>query len=638
MPNCSLLPLRKLILLLSLGLSSLLLSARPAAAQEADVPGVTTLGDSTQVQRFRLADAYFRAGQFERAITLLEDLYAGAPQTFAFYEKLKTSYENVKRYDDAIRLVEARMEGGSANPVLLSEKASLLYLKGDEEAAFQTWDDALATDPENASVYRAVYQSMLSQRLFEEAAAVLERGRKALDDKQLFQRDLAYLYSLSGEPARAMDEYLALLEDDERQLGFVQNRLSRFTEGGGNALDESIAAAKRAVRKRPLNRAYRELLAWLHLEADQYRAAYDVYRAIDRLEKEEGRVLFGFALLAADADAYEVALDAYDEILRRYPDSPAAPEALFGLGQMHERWGEETGEAALSATGDPTAAPHYEEALATYRRFLLTYPTHPYYPDVLRRIGRLQLDVFLQLGQADSTLNAVIERYGRSPAAEQAAYDLGRIALLQGDLGTARLAFSRLEEELRLGELAEQARYELALLHFYQGEFDAALTLARALNENTSTDIANDAIELKVLIAENQGPDSLSVPLGRYAHARLLLRRHDAQAALDTLDVLLSKSGNHPLADEARFLRARALRESQQTEAALAALREFPLIHPQSYLADQSLFLAAEIQGEELNDADGAIKTYTQLLADYPGSLFAQEARARIRRLRGDTL
>ncbi|MGI9174210.1 MAG: tetratricopeptide repeat protein, partial [Rhodothermales bacterium] len=126
--------------------------------------------------------------------------------------------------------------------------------------------------------------------------------------------------------------------------------------------------------------------------------------------------------------------------------------------------------------------------------------------------------------------------------------------------------------------------------------------------------------------------------LGRYAHARLLLRQHQPQAALDTLDVLLAEVGNHPLADEACFLRARALREARQTEAALAALREFPLIHPESYLADQSLFLAAEIQEEEQSDVDGAIKTYTQLLADYPGSLFAQEARVRIRRLRGDTL
>ena len=630
MPIRSGLRLLKLVLLLSLGLFTV---PPPAASAQESGPAP----DTTQVQRFRLAEDYFRAGQFERAIMLLEDLYAASPETYAFYDKLKQSYEHVKRYDDAIRLVEARM-GNGTNPVLLAEKASLLYLKGDEAAAFQAWDEALATDPENAGVYRAVYRSMAEQRLFHEAAERLERGREVMGEKQLFRRDLAYLYSLTGRHAEAMDEYLALLDRDERQLGFVQNRLARFTEGGGDVLGESIRATKRAVRKKPLNRAYRELLAWLHLEADQYRAAYDVYRAIDRLEKEEGRVLFAFAGLAADAEAYDVALDAHDEILRRYPDSPAAPEALYGLAKMHARWAEETGETALSATGDRVAAPHYEQALETYRRFLQAHPTHPYYPDVLRSIGRLQLDVFFQLDQAERTLREVVRRYARSPAAEQAAYDLGRIALLRGDLDAARLAFSRLEERLRLGELAEQARYERALLHFYEGEFEAALTLAAALNENTSTDIANDAIELKVLISENRGPDSLSVPLGRYARAKLLLRQHRPQAALDTLDVLLDQFGAHPLADDARFLRATALRQSRQTKAALAAFQEFPLIHPQSYLADQSLFLAAEIQEEELNEADAAIQTYTQLLTDYPGSLFVQEARARIRALRGDTL
>ncbi|MFB3131406.1 MAG: hypothetical protein ACE10K_02670, partial [Rhodothermales bacterium] len=60
---------------------------------------------------------------------------------------------------------------------------------------------------------------------------------------------------------QAMEEYLGLLAINERQLNYVRNRLSRSLEQEG-ALPAIIAVAERGVRKIPLNRGYRELLAW----------------------------------------------------------------------------------------------------------------------------------------------------------------------------------------------------------------------------------------------------------------------------------------------------------------------------------------------------------------------------------------
>ena len=73
-----------------------------------------------------------------------------------------------------------------------------------------------------------------------------------------------------------------------------------------------------------------------------------------------------------------------------------------------------------------------------------------------------------------------------------------------------------------------------------------------------------------------------------------------------------------------------------RAEEALAAFGELPLIHPQSPLADRSLFQAAEIQEQDLNNPEGALTTYTQILTHYPGSMLLPEVRFRIRALRGD--
>jgi len=591
--------------------------------------------DSTQIARFQLAESYLRGAQFDRAIALLEDLHTASPKTYVFFDRLRQAYEGVKRYDDAIRLIDERVRLIPATAALLAEKGRLLYLKGDEESAASAWNGAINANPASPNAYLSVYRSQMQLRLFDQAVKVLESGRVALKKEDLFQTDLAYLYGLTADYARSMTEYLRILGQNERQLGYVRSRLSRYSNQE-EALRVGTTVVERAVRKQPMNRVYRELLSWLYLEGGHYREAFSANQALDRLAQAHGNILFTFARQAADAGAYDVALDAYRVILARYPSAPIAPEAQRGIGEMFERRADKKGERIFDDDGRRLDAPDYDKALAAYRTFLRVYPRHPHYPDVLQRIGRLQQDIFMDLTAADSTLQDVAIRYPGTDAAFQAAYDLGRIAIQRDDLAEATLAFSRLADRLRTGELADRARYELALIHFYQGEFEATLALTQALQENTSADVANDAIELKVLVVENRGPDSLNTPLRQFASAKLLERRHQLPEAISTLDDLLQQSDNHPLDDDARFLRANLLRKIGRVPEALAAMLELPQIHPDSFLADRSLFAAAEIQERELNDRSAAIATYTRLLVEYPGSLLIPEARARIRQLRGE--
>ncbi len=49
--------------------------------------------------------------------------------------------------------------------------------------------------------------------------------------------------------------------------------------------------------------------------------------------------------------------------------------------------------------------------------------------------------------------------------------------------------------------------------------------------------------------------------------------------------------------------------------------------------ADNALFMLAELNENQLNNPDEAKVLYQKLLIDYPGSLFAVEARKRFREL-----
>jgi TolA-binding protein len=153
-----------------------------------------------------------------------------------------------------------------------------------------------------------------------------------------------------------------------------------------------------------------------------------------------------------------------------------------------------------------------------------------------------------------------------------------------------------------------------------------------ATNQNTSADVANDAIELKVLLRQNRGPDSLNTPLRLYAEARLQERQHRYDQSLATLDTLLSRFGRHSLADNARFLQAQTLQAAGDTSEAAEQFAQVPLMHPRSPFADRSLYERARLL-EAQNDLEGAVQSYNKLLEEYPKSLLAPDARTRMRDL-----
>lgn len=604
-----------LILLLTLVLTAP--GASPTRAQTAD---------STQLKRFQMADSYVRAGKFERAIALLEDLYAESPDNLSFFRKLKEAYESVKRYDDAIQLVEDRIDG-SPTPGLLSEKARLLHQQGNRKKASQVWDRALSLAPNRAETYRTVYQTLLDIRRFKKAIDVLTQGREALDRPAAFRTELAYLYGLSGQHEEAMREYVALLANSPQRLAFVRNRLQTFVEQG-EGTEASIEVLRTAVEEAPLNSAYRHLLAWLYMEQRDYAAAFDVYRAIDRLEEAQGRVLVRFARKAMDAQKYAVATEAYETVLDRHSGSDVAPRAQQALGDVYRQWAQAAPDSATVAQDSV----RYEQARQAYQTFLQTYPGNQRYPQVLLRLGTLELDVYRDLAQAESTLKQLVTDHAGTPAAAEGQYHLARIALFRNDLERARLLFTRLANNAQNSDLANKARFELARLQFYQGDFESALARTKAISQNTATDVANNAIELKVLLQENRGPDSLDTALRTYARARLSDRQHRYETALAALDSLIQNHPRHSLVDDARFRRAQVHLARHDTSAALSAFRALPKQHPRSPFADRSLFRIGTLL-EARGQRTAAVDVYNRLLSNYPASLRAGKARSRLRTL-----
>ncbi|MEM6783438.1 MAG: tetratricopeptide repeat protein [Bacteroidota bacterium] len=621
-----------------------------ASAQRPD-PNTTFLTDDRSVAaKFRLSDQLLRAGQVDRAIAILEDLHADDEESQPIYLKLKYAYVQLKRYDDAIALVTDRMERQGTSAALLGDLGSLHFQDNAPDLARATWERALSFAPDDTGTYRAVFAGMTQNRLYEEAASVLERGRVVLGQPGLFRSELAQAYDLAGDYASVAREYLSILQERPDRVQVIKNRFARSLD------DPEAAAAYResidtAIREAPLDLVFRDLSAWLALEQGDYRTAYDASRALDRLGTRDGQALLAFARSAQDAaaptaatsepitapdDALNLAEEAYLLVLEAYPTSPIAGAALYSLATLHEQRAQADNERAIDPDGTRVPAPNFEAALEGYQLYTHTFPRGPFAESALQRRAALYQTVFREYGQAETILRDLAGTSRDPETVAEARLALGTLAFLRDDLTRARIAFQQVEEEVRIGETAERARLELAQLDFYVGDLDGALSRVRAMNENTATQVANDAITLKLLLNEHRGPDSTDTALITYAEAARYVRQGRHTAALDVLDRLDGEFAQHAIADEAAFLRAEALRASGRTDEALVRLDALPSLFPRSYLGDRALFLRAQILEQDLGDYDAAREAYTNLLTRYPGSLLLPEARARIRTLRGD--
>ena len=604
-------------------LAALLLPALASAQvviRGGDLEGV---GDQ---QAYLLALQLLANGRTDEAIPLLEDLVAAEPDALPAWLKLSEAYTTARRFDDALRLVDARVARRGATVDLLAARAAALYRAGRTDEVDAAWRAAVALAPDDAQTYRTVASAVAELRLFGEAAGVLDAGRRALGDETLFRLERAHLYGLGLDYGAAAELYLDLLAEEPEYLPAVRARLTRLLDGDG-APAVFAAAVDRRIATDPLNRAFRELASWLALERGDYDAALDAVRALDRLEGEEGRALVAFAEQAEAAGAGGAAGRALDEALRRYPEGPAAGAALLSRARLWDAEAREGGAA--------------DSARAAYGAFLDRYPASPDGPAAALALADLLRDRFRDFDGAEARL-AYAARSRDEAVASRARLALGEVAVRRGDLDAARARFSDVDEGVRIGPLAEQARYELALVDFYEGLVFSALARVEALDENTAADASNDAIALRVTLGEtlnqDEPPEADLERLRTYARAALAFRRDLPAEALATLDSLdAAAPPEDALGDESLYLRAAVLRGAGRAAEAVETLDRLAESYPLSFFRDRALRVQAQALERDLDDPGGAADRWERLLELFPGSLYAPEARVELRRLRTET-
>jgi tetratricopeptide (TPR) repeat protein len=158
------------------------------------------------------------------------------------------------------------------------------------------------------------------------------------------------------------------------------------------------------------------------------------------------------------------------------------------------------------------------------------------------------------------------------------------------------------------------------------------------LKAATSKLIANDALELSLLITDNIEEDSVTIPLSMYAKADLLeFRNHDSEAlaVLDSISLLYPM---HSIADNVLFKKAEIYSKNGKFDLAATNYSLIIEKYPYDLLADDAMFNLAGLYENQLNNKGKAMELYEKILTQYPGSLYVVDARKHFRALRNDAV
>lgn len=579
----------------------------------------------------QLAAQYFQSGEYDKAALYYEKLYSKKPSTFYYNYLLKCLIE-IKDYKEAGKLIKKHMKNEQGNPVFLVDMGSLNKLEGDEAEAIKNFEKALKEMTGNAGESINLGNAFKNKEEFDYALKVYEKADKLLNGTYAFNVNVAEIHAIRGEFNKMIDQYILLAERGDNYIGQSQNLLSiniNFEDETNDKQEYLRTELLKKIQKDPNNIVYNEMLIWYYKQKNDYATAFIQVKALDKRKNEVDRV-FMFAQECKNNDKLDIAQNAFTYIIDKgksgnnyYVESRMElVDVLFkkvvsrGIYESTDLVSlEKNYRDVLTELGKNTQTIVLVKGLAKIKAFYLQQPDSA----IVLLQDALTYPGLLIKTQAEIKL------------------DLADVLLLSGDIWEASLYYSQVEKSFKNDIIGHEAKFRNAKISYYTGDFNWAKAQLDVLKQSTSKLIANDAMQLSLLISDNITTDSITEPLEMYSKADLMLFRNDTKGASKMLDTLSMLYSWHSLADEIHYMRFRIAKQEKDFDKAVKELTKVADNFSFDILADDALFNLAEIYHYFYKDEQKAAEYYKRILFDHPGSLYVIEARKRFRAIRGES-
>lgn len=584
-----------------------------------------------QQSKEQLASHYYSSGEFAQAAEIYESLYQQYPNKF-YYQMLYRSYLELKQYRDAERLVEKRLKQVPADLYLYVDQGMILERKGDTRKAAKIFDKAVEKQGYDSRQTSDLAMAFESANHPEYALKTYLFVREKMKNKYMYVSEVAGLHQRMGNYEALMQEYFDLLDNSPGSLGSIQVALQRVLNetSSPQVADGMRNALVQRVQQHPENKHYLEMMIWFSLQQKDFEFALVQAQAVDARFPDMGsETLMRVAAIAQSNNAFDVAQECYSVVARKGAENPFYFNAR--VGELDVQFARLDRNFPIENAQLQRLLKSYEGAFAELGRTVQT-------ASLLRNYAHLLAYYADSVQKAADCLYDILEFPKLSPKLrDEVKLELGDLLLFVGEVWDASLLYMQVDKANHNDILGSQAKFRNAKLSYFNHDFEWANSQLKALRSSTTKLIANDAMELSLLISDNMDDDSTYSMLERYADADLLLYRNRLDSAFTVLDDLSTSALSHPIFDEVLLQKARILMRQQRYADADSLLRQLVELYPFEIVTDDAVMLLAQLNEEKLNNIEQARYYYEKLILDYPASLYVEQARQRYNHLKAKT-
>jgi tetratricopeptide (TPR) repeat protein len=573
----------------------------------------------------KLADHYYGKGEYEKA----ELYYKKAFKKYeaqVYFERYFQCLFYQQKFDECESLVEKRIR---KDPYTIENQFMLadVYKETNREKEAEGIYKGLIKDLQPIqSRIESLGELFQAKGMYDYALETFLKGRDLIRKGYQFQLELAALYSLLDRPSEMIAEYLNLLDYSPVYLRTVQKYLSRtidFEEDTRlvDILREEILVK---IQQYPNEEVYNEMFIWYYLQKKEFIGAVMQAKALDKKKNERGKRLIQIGQVCQANKAYSEALKAYDYVVEMGEKSPYYHQAFEQKLQV--QFDQVTEQSSYSREEVESVALDFESALNEVGRNQNSI-------GIMEQLANIYA---FHLNEPQKGMQLVDQALSIIPGGKRAA----ELKILKADIHVvtneiweASLLYMQVEKDYSEEVIGHEAKFKNAKIFYYDGEFEYAKAQLDVLKASTSKLIANDAMQLSLLLQDNLGMDTTTAPVQLFANADLLLAQHRYDEAIVLLDSLEKRFPFHAMVDEVLFKKAQIYQGQRNWELAIDYYSQVVESYSHDILGDDAAFQLAVIYDEKLGDRQKASEYYKMILFDFSGSLYTAEARKKYREI-----
>ena len=571
-------------------------------------------------QNEQLAIDYYEKGEFDKALTLLEQIAAKQPSNYAYFQRITDCYQQLKQFDKAEKTIEAR-KAKYYQPLLYVDLGYNFQLQNENAKAKKNYELAIEAVEERPNYAYQIGNIFEKKALLEWALKAYETGTKG-DPNLNFDYQIALLQGQLGNIELMADKLLDYAYQKQENTPIVQNYLTRFIADEANETFLSYLKKTLLLRTQKTPDAYwNQFLSWLYVQQKEYGKAFIQERAIYKRNPETFDNIVALANMAVEDNQSEDAIPILQFIIDNTNDLSwkISAHTLLMKIKIKEAKQEDY--------------PKIKEELDT---LLKQYNYNPYSLDLIKLIAHFEAFNLNNTEEAISLLNKALELSFSTREKAKVKLELADILVYDEKFNQAILYYAQVEDNVKNDALAHEASMKMAKANYYKNDFDWALQQVKILKQSSSLLIANDAVELYLLIQDNSYEDSTRVALTAFSKADLLLYQNKETEALQAFLNILEKNKGDSIEDETLLKIATIYSRKKEYQKALTYYKMILDNHADGIYIDEALYFSAEIYQKELNDIENAKPLYEKIVFEHSDSIYFTEARKQFRMLRGD--